>query len=121
MGWTPYLCPPSADVYSSYLWQDFLVCSFYVVTELRHHYLPPALLTTHPGFLPLPNVTPSPINILLYAAVPDLPQRKPGVHTIALVLPRLVSSTTLLNNLTTTISVLWNQMGLCPAIHTKYA
>ena len=33
------------------------------------------------------NVPPSPTTLLLYAAVPYLPQMKPGVHTIDLVLP----------------------------------
>ena len=62
------------------------------------------------------NVSLSPIALLLYAADPNFPQMKPGLNTIALVLPNLFCSPTLSKILTTAVSVAWTYMGLRPTM-----
>ena len=52
-----------------------------------------------------PKVSPSPIALLLYENVSCWPQINPRVHTIALVLPRFVWRSTLLNILTISVRV----------------
>ena len=58
------------------------------------------------------NVTPSPVVILLYSAVPCCTQMKTGVYTIDLVILRFVRSPTLSDILTTAVRIIWTQMGL---------
>ena len=59
-------------------------------------------------------LAPSPYSLCFYVATSCSPHTNHGVHTIALVLPRLVCSPTLSNILTTAISVVCTQIGLRP-------
>ena len=62
------------------------------------------------------NVAPSPFSLLLGAAFPCCPQKKPGLHTIALSLSIFFRSLTLLNILTTATRVVWTHMRLFPTM-----
>ena len=62
------------------------------------------------------NVIPYLFSLHLYSTTPCCPYMNPGVNAIYSVLPRFVCSTTLSNILTTTVSVVCNQMGVWPDI-----
>ena len=83
--------------------------------------LSPEVLVTYPGFIQLSERAPSPVSLYLYTDTPCFTHMNPRVHTIELVLPRLIYSPILSKIITTADIFICNHMMLWTAMWPSIA